>query len=528
MLLQESSQPHFLNYPQFPTSVPYFVPMLLPAVNSHFLQPSTSNSILTYPPLNVQGCTAVTTTSTTAAVTTASTITANPTTTATDWAEIEKDVKIAGFKTEEELFTQEEKKILFDNSVGSRKSALGLFDGTERRLLKELMEKMDEVTLKTMECPLDNLNPDVTFLLTKFQRTIAKWPIQLHKVFHEMGDVGKLPTTKDTRSTLLKHWVLPVIVKYARSEKKTLRHLFTTEDSLFLTEDLIEKSLAEQVKTGASTRNVSWAWLSLCDTIINVTLVANVRDTNDGSYRKFDLHYNNLRKHICKMADIAGQAAETARVTKDNKKEMEEVKRGIKLYVKSPLRRKLLELTGALAEAVRKGNIQISSPVYNFVANLTVGEMVAAGTYRIGGIVRMTNKQFYRCIPVFVDEVNKMVETGCPSWGCRHQKVAKDVAEQIGITANGDRCCESSVSPAYFITSNQNDKGSLSKKTGYLMFQTRQYKMMQDYITIKNEYFRQKVKLRSKLEADGKDLFVNSVGHSLWDGTLTVFNEVRN
>ena len=102
---------------------------------------------------------------------------------------------------------------------------------------------------------------------------------------------------------------------------------------------------------------MSWAWLSLADTIINVTLVVNVSDTNDGSYRKFDLHYNNLRKHICKMADIAGQAAETARVTKDNKKEMEEVKRGIKLYVKSPLRRKLLELTGALAEAVRKGKI---------------------------------------------------------------------------------------------------------------------------------------------------------------------------
>ena len=141
----------------------------------------------------------------------------------------------------------------------------------------------------------------------------------------------------------------------------------------------------------------------------------------------------------------------------------------------------------------------------------------------------MTNKQFYRCIPVFVDEVNAKVETGCPSWGCRHQKVAKDVAEQIGITANGDRCCESSVSPAYFITSNQNDKGSLSKKTGYLMFEPRQYKMLQNYISIKKEYFRQKKdKLRSKMEADGKDVFVNSVGHSLWDGTLTVFNEVRN
>ena len=253
MLLQESSQPHFLNCPQFHTSCLccYFVPMLLPTFNSHYLPPSTSNSILTYPPLNVQGCTAVTTTSTTAAVTTASTITANPTTTATDWAEIEKDVKIAGFKTEEELFTQEEKKILFDNSVGSRKSALGLFVGKKRRLLKELMQQMDEVTLKTMECPLDNLNPDVTFLLTKFQRTIAKWPIELHKVFEEMGDVGKLPTTKDTRSTLLKHWVLPVIVQYARSQKKTLRHLFNTEDPLFLTADLIENSLAEQVKNWA-------------------------------------------------------------------------------------------------------------------------------------------------------------------------------------------------------------------------------------------------------------------------------------
>ena len=509
--------------------------MFVPAVNSHYLQPSTSNSILTYPPLNVQGCTAVTTTSTTAAVTTASTITANPTTTATDWAEIEKDVKIAGFKTEEELFTQEEKKILFDNSVGSRKSALGLFDGTERRLLKELMEKMDEVTQKTMECPLDNLNPDVTYLLKQYQETIAKWPLRLHKVFQEKGDVGKIPTTKNIRSALLKHWVLPVIVQYARSQKKTLRHLFNTEDPLLLTADLIEKSLAEQVKTGASTRNVSWAWLSLADTIINVSLVVNVSDTTDINYRKLDLHYTNLKKLIRRMADIAGQAAETVRVTKDDVKEMEEVRRGVNLYVRSPLRRKLLELTGALAEAVRKGKIQISSPVYNFVANLTVGEMVAASTYRIGGIFRMTNKQFYRCIPVFVDQVNAKVETGCPSWGCRHQKVAKDVAEQIGITANGDRCCERSVSPAYFITSNQNDKGSLSKKIGYLMFQPRQYKMVQNYITIKKEYFRQKDKLRSKtkrkevrMEADGKDLFVNSVGHSLWDGTLTVFNEVRN
>ena len=470
----------------------------------------------------------MTTTSTTAAVTTASTITANPTTTATDWAEIEKDVKIAGFKTEEELFTQEEKKILFDNSVGSRKSALGLFVGTKRRLLKELMEKMDEVTQKTMECPLDNLNPDVTYLLKQYQETIAKWPLRLHKVFQEKGDVGKIPTTKNIRSALLKHWVLPVIVQYARSQKKTLRHLFNTEDPLLLTADLIEKSLAEQVKTGASTRNVSWAWLSLANTIINVTLVVKVNDTNDINYRKLDLHYTHLKNLICRMADIAGQAAETVRVTKDDVKEMEEVRRGVNLYVRSPLRRKLLELTGALAEAVRKGKIQISSPVYNFVANLTVGEMVAASTYRIGGIFRMTNKQFYRCIPVFVDQVNAKVETGCPSWGCSHQKVATDVAVQIGITANGDRCCESSVSPAYFITSNQNDKGSLSKKIGYLMFQPRQYKMVQNYITIKKEYFRQKDKLRSKMEADGKDLFVNSVGHSLWDGTLTVFNEVRN
>ena len=270
--------------------------------------------------------------------------------------------------------------------------------------------------------------------------------------------------------------------------------------------------------------------MSLADTIRNVSLDVNVSNTNDNDYRRFDLHYNNLKARIRKMADIAGQAAETVRVTKEaDNKEMEEVKKGVELYVRSPLRMTLLELTGALAEAVRKGNIQISSPVYNFVANLTVGEMVAAGTYRIGGIVRMTNKQFYRCKPVFVDEVNNKVETGCPSWGCSHQKVATDVAVQIGITANGDRCCESSVSPAYFITSNQNDKGSLSKKTGYLMFEPRQYKMMQNYILIKKEYFRQKKdKLRSKMEADGKDVFVNSVGHSLWDGTLTVFNEVRN
>ena len=269
--------------------------------------------------------------------------------------------------------------------------------------------------------------------------------------------------------------------------------------------------------------------MSLADTIRNVSLDVNVSNTNDNDYRKFDLHYTNLKVRIRKMADIAGQAAETVRVTKEaDNKEMEEVKKGVELYVTSPLRMTLLKLTAALAEAVRKGNIQISSPVYNFVANLTVGEMVVAGTYRIGGIVRMTNKQFYRCIPVFVDEVNTKVEAGRPSWGCSHQKVAKDVAMQIGITATGDSCCGSSVSPAYFITSNQNDKGSLSKKTGYLMFLPRQYKMMQNYITIKKEYFSQKVKLRSKMEADGKDLFVNSVGHSLWDGTLTVFNEVRN
>ena len=113
--------------------------------------------------------------------------------------------------------------------------------------------------------------------------------------------------------------------------------------------------------------------------------------------------------------------------------------------------------------------------------------------------------------------------------GCRHQQQARSQL-QTGLineveaekVANGGSCsCPDKVRPSGFILPNKGDKGAYKHR--YLFLSLHQKQMMDKFLRIRNEFF--KNNLPEKEIMGRTPLFLNSAGNKFDKVTFTIFNK---
>ena len=440
-----------------------------------------------------------------------------------DWDKLQGDVKMAGYKPKTPRFDEEELTIIFDNNVGAR----AMITNSQDKNLQNLRQKLDGVLKESVDKSLNELNPQVKFLIDKVKKTVSNTPPGLHKKYLEQGAMPKEATTKVTRAYLLKTYVLPVCVIYLHTQKKPWSSLYDLNAPLFIPSDIVEQSLEGLMTKATTDRNIIWTWMSFSQTIIDIVRKKAGGIEDDAKKSVFYNHYGQFQKDLDGLAVHSSHSAEYSRANKENTREMNDVFAAVKIYIKSSERRELLTALVTLAEMIRTAKkeekkVMISSTVFNCLVNFAITEIICTGTVRVGGIFNITWKQFYDFEPVFVDD-SGYASKAVPGNACDHQKRATNCAEKAGITKDGNICCEDVVDPKYFLTLNSQDKGVGTKRAGWLVLPLRLYKLLQDSIVIRATFFEDSTTTPSKTS-----IFVNAAGNGVWSVALTVFNEVTD
>jgi hypothetical protein len=316
-------------------------------------------------------------------------------------------------------------------------------------------------------------------------------------------DTTKLSGTGHIHALVAKQYIVPWLSVWLEDNNNwSLDDVMDFSKMKLIKLEVIENAMKQLVSTTPSTdKNILLAWIALLNGLVHHS------SKNCNTKEDYELaavaskHYRSLAEKVMHLANTAGRQAELGRIVKkkveESKALLPSMKTVVDIWIKSPIRRYLMECLHSLSAKLRKltqgSSLAVERKEYGRMNDLVLTECHLYGPVRIGAIQNITLRQIRKCVPIWMHPEQDTDPMKLPPEACCHQKNAgEDKVAKMGSLPDGETCCGDAVKPIGFAVVNTKDKGSGNKAVTWIIFHHQVYAQIQELLLIRAAFFSMK------------------------------------
>ena len=429
-------------------------------------------------------------------------------------------------------------------NVGDRKKVLRqivLMPTSCQARLNMLLASLDK-TYVNIPCSVKEMEAAEGDIET-FLRVVDNYVKRSKGEIYSTAATDMMGSTRDTSSIeiyrkIIGNKILPFLRYYCYPNRNdfNIMDLLAFGQPTFerIEEDMVVECNTMVGNSASLKRVILNCWQKLFQAILHEAK-KHYKQLGDDGLRSLREWYEDLKTQVGWGVNHMTKQANRARLEKKKKVVSEDyipVDQAISKWLASDTRTTERNLLLDLSRRIRAGenDVPVTAQTYLKLSEFVQTELSIYGPVRIGAIGKLTHRTFVRSQAAWsvTDEESSRPVTLPPKEACIHQrKVSGNMAAKLGFKENGERCCEESFPNTCFIMPNEKDKGA--KTDSWLVLTNADHELLSAFLTVRKDYFRQKMPLLLSRIEGNSSIFLNSKGQeprSTSDFKLTTFNRV--